>query len=49
MKNYILTMSRDAINIYKEITIRAEKAPDFWECYELAAKNKCDYFYIMEV
>lgn len=49
MKNYILTMSRDAINTYKEITIRAEKEPDFWECYELAVKNKCDYFYIMEV
>ena len=29
MKKYILTISRDAINIYKEITIKADKEPDF--------------------
>lgn len=49
MKKYILTISRDAINICKEITIKADKEPDFWECYNLAQKYNCDYFYITEL
>ena len=44
MNKYILTMSRDAIRIFKEIIIQAEREPDFWYCYNLAQKNKCDYF-----
>ena len=44
MKNYILTMSRDAISIYKEITIRAKKEPSFWQCYEIAQSNGCDWW-----
>lgn len=48
MNKYILTISRDAINIFKEITTEAEREPDFWHCYDLAQKNKCDYFYISE-
>ena len=44
MNKYILTLSRDAINIFKEITIEAELEPDFWQCYELAQDNECDYF-----
>ena len=49
MKKYILTISRDAINIYKEITIKDDKEPDFWKCYNLAQKYNCDYFYITEL
>ena len=49
MTKYILTISRDAINIYKEITIKADKEPDFWKCYNLAQKYNCDYFYITEL
>ena len=49
MKKYILTISRDAINIYKEITIKADKEPDFWKCYNLAQKYNCDYFSITEL
>ena len=49
MKKYILTISRDEINIYKEITIKADKEPDFWKCYNLAQKYNCDYFYITEL
>lgn len=48
MNKYILTMSRDAINIYKEITIDADREPDFWHCYDLVQKYNCDYFYISE-
>lgn len=44
MNKYILTMSRDAISIFKEITIEADQEPDFWSCYDLAQKNGCDYF-----
>lgn len=44
MNKYILTMSRDAISIFKEITIEAEQEPDFWQCYELAQENECNYF-----
>lgn len=49
MNKYILTMSRDAISIFKEITIEAEREPDFWHCYDLAQKYKCDYFSISEI
>ena len=49
MNKYILTMSRDAISIFKEITIEADREPDFWRCYNLAQKYKCDYFYISEI
>ena len=49
MNKYILTMSRDAINIFKEITIKADQEPDFWRCYDLAQKYNCDYFYISEL
>jgi hypothetical protein len=44
MKKYILTMSQDAIYIFKEIIIEAEQEPTFWQCYELAQKYECDYF-----
>lgn len=49
MNKYILTMSRDAISIFKEITIAADQEPGFWRCYEMAQNYKCDYFYITEV
>lgn len=48
MNNYILTISRDAISVFKTITIKANHEPDFWRCYNLAQKHGCDYFYIME-
>lgn len=49
MNKYILTISRDTISIFKEITIEADREPDFWRCYNLAQKYNCDYFYISEI
>ena len=49
MNKYILTLSRDAINIFKEITLKADREPDFWHCYDLAQKYNCDYFYVSEI
>lgn len=49
MKKYILIISKNAIDIFKEITIQAEKEPDFWRCYNLAQKYNCDFFCLTEV
>lgn len=49
MKKYILTLSKNAISIYKQITIESDREPDFWRCYNLAQRNNCDFFYITEV
>lgn len=48
MNTYILIMSKDGIWIDAETEIKAENEPGFWECYEIAQKNNCDFFNIME-
>ena len=48
MKNWILTASRDGINIDFETIIESDTEPGFWACYELAAAHNCDFFSITE-
>lgn len=49
MKTYVLAMSKDGINIDSEKTIRSEKEPGFWTCYEIAAARDCDWWTVTEV
>lgn len=41
MKKWILTASRDGINVDFETIIESETEPGFWECYELADAAGC--------
>lgn len=49
MKKWILTASRDAVNIDFETVIESENEPDFWTCYNLATAHDCEFFTIQEV
>ena len=49
MKKWILTASRDGINIDYEKIIESDTEPGFWECYELAYAAGCPYFTIDEL
>ena len=44
MKKYLLTMSKDAINIDAEEEITAEKEPSYIECNEIAERHGCDFW-----
>lgn len=48
MKKWVLTASKDAIDIDYMAILESEKEPDFWTCYELAEKHGCIYFTIEE-
>lgn len=48
MKKYILTCSVDGIDIDYETEIHAEREPDFWTCYEIAATHGCDLWALQE-
>ena len=44
MRAYYFTASKDAIDIDFETTIYSDEVPDFWDCYELARENDCEFF-----
>jgi len=48
MKKWILTASIDGNNIDFELIIESNTEPGFWECYEIAQENNCDFFSINE-
>lgn len=41
---YLVTMSRDGIDIDAEITLEADTEPGFWDLYDLAAAHDCDFW-----
>lgn len=47
-KNYLLTCSKDGINIDFETTIKAIQEPDFWTCYDIAMSHGCEFFDVCE-
>lgn len=49
MKKWILTASRDRINVDFEKIIEADTEPGFWECYELADAAGCAFFSVDEL
>lgn len=48
MKKWILTCSKDAIDIDYEEIIESEEEPGFWDCYCIAADHGCDFFTVDE-
>lgn len=48
MKKWILTASTDGVMIDFELIIESNTEPGFWECYEIAQENNCDFFSINE-
>ena len=49
MKNYLLTCSKNGVDVNFETTIKTSKKPDFWSCYDIAIDNGCEFFSIDEV
>lgn len=49
MKKWILTASRDGIDVDFEKIIESETEPGFWECYELADAAGCTLWSIDEI
>lgn len=43
---WLLTCSKDAIEIDFETVIESETEPGFWECYDIASRNGCEFFSI---
>lgn len=48
MKKWILTASKDAIEIDFECIIESDEEPGFWECTEIAQEHGCDWWTICE-
>lgn len=41
---WILTMSKDAIDVDQDVIIQCVGEPGYWDCQELADKYGCDYW-----
>lgn len=44
MKTWLLTMSCDGNDIDAEEIITSDTEPNFWDCYEIAERNRCEFF-----
>lgn len=49
MKKWLLTASRDGINVDYETIIESDTEPDFWTCYELADAAGCTLWSVDEM
>lgn len=44
MEKWLLTASRDAIDIDFSIIIYSKSEPGYWRCYDIATRHGCYYF-----
>lgn len=44
MKKWLLTCSKDAVDIDFETTISSKTEPEFWDCYDIAMQHGCSFF-----
>lgn len=44
MKKWYVACSKDAAEIDYEEVIESENEPGFWELYEIAENNNCEWF-----
>ena len=45
---WLLTCSKDAIDIDFETIIESDTEPDFWECDSIAQEHGCDWWFVDE-
>lgn len=48
VKEWILTCSKDGIDIDHEEVIKSDTEPDFWTCQNIATHNACDFWTLQE-
>lgn len=49
MRTWVIICSIDGNGIDYEQEIKSAMEPDFWTCYDIAASQGCDFFYVEEL